>query len=140
MSCGYFISPFDFEALTCMKMDDSGEDLFITQSKFSTNVATQDAEEAADFFMNSSYDFNAPHSPKRPDSDTVEYLDFTGAPEGGYTVRTEEESQIARANMEPVISIEPTFEAAAPYAKGSLHCFAFCDHLKHFAFLLRCFS
>lgn len=58
-----------------MSVDDSGEDLFITQSTFRTDgdVVTQEADEAATYLLDTSLDFLMPNSCP----EVVEYIDFS---------------------------------------------------------------
>lgn len=67
---------------------DSDKDLFITQSTFRTDANTQDAEEAANFFLDDFYD------PSEPE--VVKYLDFSNDESKGYTIMTESQSQEVR--------------------------------------------
>lgn len=74
-------------------MDDSlnsGDDLFITQSPFRCDADTQEAEEAANFFLDDGYD------PTKPE--VVKYLDFSNQDNAGHTIMTESQLQEAKTN------------------------------------------
>lgn len=77
---------------------DSCQDLFITQSTFRLDTNTQEAEEAANFFLDSDYDPAAP--------EVVRYLDFSNETDGGYTIMTESQSQVVRSNKEAANTAE----------------------------------
>lgn len=86
-----------------MSLDDSGEDLFITQSTFRTeeNVATQEADEAAHFLLDASFDLLSDDT-SRPE--VVQYMDFTH----------EHAEELAKINTSESMSDKPAFVPLMP--------------------------
>lgn len=83
-------------------MDDSGDsakDLFITQSSFKLDTNTQDAEDAANFFLDDNYDPGAP--------EVVRYLDFSNEPDKTYTIMTESQSQEYHKKEDETSEVKP---------------------------------
>lgn len=81
---------------------DSAKDLFITQSNFRLDTNTQDAEEAANFFLDDNYDPAAP--------EVIRYLDFSNDTDGTYTIMTESQSQQMHKEKDSL-----TIDDAAPF-------------------------
>lgn len=106
----YNVSP-SLVTLQRASMDDSGEDLFITQSTFrSEDVDTQEAGEAVDFLNLSMnvYDASAP--------ETVEYWDFSNerrnsstSDANGASTNVLPDNNVV-VGQEPILPLEPAFQ------------------------------
>lgn len=94
--------------------NDSGDDLFITQSTFRVDtVDTQVANEAANFFLDSDDDilctsFENLKPPSVPDTalpEVVEYVDFSNDTDKGYTLLSTQEYQEKKQSeiFEPIL-------------------------------------
>lgn len=89
-------------------LDDSADDLFITQSTFRVDsVSTQHAEDAANFFLDSDDDFlnKSFHVVKDVDGPkVVQYWDFSNTSDKGYTLMSDElfEEKKKQAAFQPL--------------------------------------
>lgn len=78
---------------------DSAKDLFITQSTFRLDTNTQEAGDAANFFLDENYDPAAP--------ELVRYLDFSNEPDTTYSIMTESQSQEYHKKQEELCDVMP---------------------------------
>lgn len=115
------------------ELNDSGEDLFITQSTFRIeSVNTQCAHEVANFLLDSDDDvlsmsFEKPKGTSTPE--VVEYVDFTNQPDKTYTLLPTQEYE-EKKNSE---IFEPLLPNLFEFNNDKVPiAVMFCFHLCHY--------
>lgn len=98
----HVLTSLSLHICTMDELNDSGDDLFITQSTFRVdNVTSQDAETAANFFMDSDDNLDSCIAT----GDVVEYVDFSNASDKGYTLLSTQdwEEKKKQAAFQPLL-------------------------------------